>query len=262
MVDLSLGWRTDLDVLAASGSAVTLHGGHIVVTTPDNPGFHWGNFILVTDGDLASDPLRCVDLFRRSLPHARHLAIGLAQAPAPGWATLDVVIERDEVLASSAPPQSMPLVDGYTSRILDGEADWEACVQAELREQVRAGGVVDADFERYVRGRMRARARLSYSGQAAYFGAFHDSSLVADLGIVVIEDRARYQSVTTAFDHRRQGLASHLLAEAGQWAGLRGVQSWVILAEPDSAARRLYARLGFQPADESFQVYSATFFED
>ncbi len=262
MADISLGWSTDLDVLRASGSIVTHHDGHIVVRTPDNPGFHWGNFILVTDVDRASDPLRCVDLFRRSLPQARHLAIGLPGDPAPGWTTLDVVIECDDVLASEGPPNPVPLADGYTSRILDDEVDWEASVEAELAEHLRTGGLVDADFERYVRGRMRARARLSYSGQGAYFGAFQAGLLVADLGIVLTDTRARYQSVTTAFGHRRRGLASHLLAEAGRWASTGGAQSWVILAEPGSEARRLYARLGFQGVDQSFQAYSPTFFED
>ena len=82
----SLGFATDLAVLRAGGSIVVEADDHLVVRTPSNPSYWWGNFVLVADPELAA---RGVDVFHREFPGARHLAIGVdgaggAVPPAPG----------------------------------------------------------------------------------------------------------------------------------------------------------------------------------
>ena len=61
----SLGFRTDLALLERSGSTIDDRGDHLVITTPSNPGFYWGNFLLldqvpaaerVGDGSSGSSP--------------------------------------------------------------------------------------------------------------------------------------------------------------------------------------------------------------
>src|SRR5262245_53706707 len=43
----SLAFRTDLAMLEHSGSVVEDRGSHLVVRTPDNPTYWWGNFLLL-----------------------------------------------------------------------------------------------------------------------------------------------------------------------------------------------------------------------
>ena len=50
----SLGYRTDLFVRAFDG-VVEDRGRHIVVRTPSNPGFWWGNLLLYPDAPDAAD---------------------------------------------------------------------------------------------------------------------------------------------------------------------------------------------------------------
>ena len=50
MHELPLAWRTDLAILEMSGAQVTGFEDYILVRSPDNPGYHWGNCILVTSG--------------------------------------------------------------------------------------------------------------------------------------------------------------------------------------------------------------------
>lgn len=253
---LPLGWRTDLDVLARSGSQLESGDGYILVRSPDNPGFHWGNFLMVTSAQLAGQPLRCLAIFHDQLPWARHVAVGLPVAVARPWQEAGWPYEWDRVLASSRPPAGRPLPAGYTVRRLHSDDDWAGCLAAAVAEHVRDGGNADAAYVDFVRGRMRSRALLTRESAGAFFAAFVGDDLVADLGIVLCgAGMARYQSVTTAPDHRRRGLASHLLAVAGQWAARRGAVGWVIVAEPGSAAERLYRGLGMQPAAVSGQVY-------
>ncbi|MFN8214077.1 MAG: GNAT family N-acetyltransferase [Candidatus Nanopelagicales bacterium] len=252
MDEIPLGWRTDLDVLSRSGSHITDAGDHLVVETPDNPGYYWGNFVLVTNPGLAERPRDCLALMEREFPSAGHVAIGLPAAPDPqAWEGLDVDLERDEVLGADRPPRGRELPTGYVARPLAGD-DWEQSLRNEVAESGAADPVAYADF---ARRRIASRQRMVAHGDAVFVGAFVGEELVADLGIVLGEDAARYQSVATVAAHRRQGLASHLLQVAGEWAQGRGTTRWVIIVEPGSDAARLYRACGMEPVDESWQVF-------
>lgn len=252
MDEIPLGWRTDLDVLSRSGSHITDAGDHLVVETPDNPGYYWGNFVLVTNPGLAERPRDCLALMEREFPSAGHVAIGLPAAPDPqAWEGLDIDLERDEVLGADRPPRGRELPTGYVARPLAGD-DWEQSLRNEVAESGAADPVAYADF---ARRRIASRQRMVAHGDAVFVGAFVGEELVADLGIVLGEDAARYQSVATVAAHRRQGLASHLLQVAGEWAQGRGTTRWVIIVEPGSDAARLYRACGMEPVDESWQVF-------
>lgn len=81
---------------------------------------------------------------------------------------------------------------------------------------------------------------------------FARNRLVAQLGIVDCgQGIARYQHVFTAPEHRRRGLTSHLLGVAARWASDRGCNRWVIVADADSDASRLYQACGFTDAEGS-----------
>ena len=43
----SLGYRTDLALLRLGGSTIEDRGDHLVVRSPYNPTFYWGNFLLL-----------------------------------------------------------------------------------------------------------------------------------------------------------------------------------------------------------------------
>lgn len=45
----SLGFRTDLMLLCLQGSQVDDRGDQLVVRSPHNPGYWWGNFVLFHD---------------------------------------------------------------------------------------------------------------------------------------------------------------------------------------------------------------------
>jgi GNAT superfamily N-acetyltransferase len=59
----------------------------------------------------------------------------------------------------------------------------------------------------------------------------------------------------TAPAHRRRGLTSHLLGLAASWADNRGCRHWVIVADPDSDASRLYRARGFTDTERLTQAY-------
>nr|WP_279672439.1 GNAT family N-acetyltransferase [Flexivirga meconopsidis] len=141
-------------------------------------------------------------------------------------------------------PEQRPLADGYTARALSGDADWEQVIRNGLAENAVTGEYDPVTHERYLRDLVRDRRALVGAGHACFFGAFYGDALVSDLGIVILGDTARYQSVGTDAGHRRRGLAGHLLGRAARWAADRGAREWVVVTESTNDAGRLYRSVG------------------
>jgi GNAT superfamily N-acetyltransferase len=254
--ELTPGWATDLAILELGGSTVDDRGDHLVVRTPANPDYHWGNCLLVLDPATVDDAERWLAVFAASFPTAGWVSVGLPELPAlaNGWQAAGVELEENEVLTTRTLPREQPLPDGYDVRQLAG-ADWEQVVAKDMADNARTGEYEPVGHERFLRAMVATRADLSDRGVAAFFGAFHHGRLVADLGIVVCGRRARYQAVGTVPDHRGRGLASHLLGVAARWAARAGCDEWVIVTESTNPAGRVYHRAGFQPDAATVQAY-------
>lgn len=265
-MELPAGWLTDIAVLRLSGSEVVDRGDHLVIVSADNPGYHWGNFLLVSDPEARDDAPRWVELFRETFPDAGHMAIGLPAEPDPApWADADLMVGADDVLSTTTTPERRAAPDGYSIEQLVTPGQWSAAAAADVAENARTGEQPDDDgYRRFTDARWRTRAGLSETGAAAFFGAFVGDECTSALGIVLCgrdshgRVLARYQSVQTSVDHRGRGLAGHLVGVAAQWAGDHGAERWVIATEPDSAAARLYGSLGFDPDSRSWQAERQT----
>lgn len=248
----SLGWRTDLAVLRLGGSTIERRADHLVVRTPENPAYHWGNFLLVTDPDpgAVDDADRWRARFAAEFPGALHLAIGLPAAPQPA-AWRGTTLEASDVLVHHGDVLGRPLPVGYTVRPIVSRADWSASTA--LNDEHYPG---EPEFARQ---RSATRARLVQEGHLAWFGAFTtaEDRLAAELGIVLVgAGLARYQSVLTHAGHRRRGLTGHLLTVAAQHARARGASTLVIVADADGDAGRLYRAAGFTHTETSWQAYA------
>ncbi len=259
--ELSPGWATDLAVLELSGSVIEDRGDVRVVRSPDNPMYHWGNCLFVVDPTTVNDADRWAALFAAEFPDATWIAIGLVATPddTSAWDRLGIAVEFDEVLTSRRPPAPTPVPDGYHTRALRGD-DWDQNVRNGLIENALTERFDPAMHEQFVRARNETSQRLIARGVAEWFGAFtiDGDQLVADLGIVMCGPRlARYRSVGTDAQHRRRGLAAHLLGVAGSWAASRGAEEWVIMTEAVNPAGRVYRRAGFSPVAGNAQAYRA-----
>lgn len=256
MHGMPVGWATDLAILELTGSTVEDRGDHLVVRTPDNPDYHWGNCLLVTDPAASDDAQRWAGQFTADFPHATWFAAGLPTMPRrpDAWAGLGIELEQLDVLSTTAMPRQAPLAAGYAVRPLSG-ADWEALALRDIADNLESGEYDPHVHERFVRRSVDTRRRLCEQDLAAWFGAFSGDELVADLGIVRCGTVARYQDVRTVARHRRRGLASHLLGVAAGWSADHGCGTWVIVTESTNAAGRVYRRAGFALDDAEVNAY-------
>ena len=250
------GWATDLAILEHSGSTVEDHGDHLLVRTPHNPDFHWGNCLFVTDEDAMGDAARWVDAFQLAFPEATWVAIGLPRMPddQDAWVAQGLDLELDDVLTTRTVPRQTSLPAGYTVRRLSGQ-DWAQHVALSVQENDRTGDYDPESHEQFAQLQTQAWRALSGQDIGASFGAFAGGILVADLGIVRCGTTARYQSVGTNNQHRRRGLASHLLGVAARWAADRGCDQWVIVTDATNPAGRVYRSLGFELDAGNAQAY-------
>ena len=111
MRELSPAWETDLAVLRLTGSRIEENADHLIIRSPDNPQFHWGNCLFVTDEQAVDDAKRWSDIFHDAFPAATWVAIGLVQMPADlaAWTDRDLRPELDDVLTTrTLPLQTVP----------------------------------------------------------------------------------------------------------------------------------------------------------
>ena len=256
MRELPVGWATDVAVLEHSGSIAEDCGDHLVLRTPSNPTYHWGNCLLVTDAEAVDDASRWSAVFAAAFPSATWVAIGLARLPddPAAWTACGLELELDDVLSTATLPRQTQLASGYTVRRLDGD-DWEQITARRLEENDRTGEHDPKSYERFARARTATHRSVSERELAAFFGAFAGDALVAHLGIVRCGTIARYQDVSTDPEHRRRGLASHLLGVAARWAAGHGCDRWVIITEATNPAGRVYRSVGFEPDVANAQAY-------
>jgi GNAT superfamily N-acetyltransferase len=249
---LSRGWRTDLAILALSGSTVEHHPTYVVVRTVDNPGYRWGNFLLLRRAPLRRDLGLVEDLFERELPDIRHRAFGV-DAPdgkagqlAP-FADAGYSVESAVVLTTTTVrPPPRPNISTQV-RPLSGDADWAQRVSLDLA--CHDGG---ADgFSAFTRIKAAAERRLTENGDSAWYGAFDDGRLVATMGIVRAGNRvARFQEVQTHPEARGRGVGGSLVHAAGTDAFRRlGATTLVTVADPDHHAIRIYRSVGFTDSE-------------
>lgn len=243
---ISPGWETDLDILALSGSSVETYVDHLVVRTPANPDYHWGNCLLVLDSSSVDDCEAWVARYKAAFPGNDWIAIGLPKMPSnlEAWERQGIVLEELDVLSTRVLPKLQPLPEGYVSRHFR-ETDWETLSRQEVASLLAEGGYEPLSTETFVIEQNSTRRKLCADGNAAWFGAFFEDELVSSLGIVKCGTTARYQSVETLESHRRKGLASHLLGLAASWSKEQGCENWVIVTEASNDAGRVYRRAGF-----------------
>lgn len=258
----SLGFRTDLRLLEMTGSQIEDRGTHLVVRSPHNPTFHWGNFLLLRSLPVPGGEREVVAAFRAEFPEAEHVSVGidgtrdLTEQVQP-FADLGMDLDVGSVLATQTLQEPRPLPDGVEVRQLATDEEWES--RARLGFATYGKKTSEATYLTFQRGRDATERDLVARGLGARFGAFVDGEVVSTAAVFLTHAGiARYQNVETHAEHRRQGLAANLVYAAGRHALDTFPQTTlVIVADHDGDAIRLYRSLGFVDRERHTGLYQA-----
>jgi GNAT superfamily N-acetyltransferase len=244
----SLGYRTDLMVRALEGASIDDRGSYLVIRSPANPTYWWGNFLLLANPPRPGEAEDWLATFAAAFPDAKHIALGIDVTEVSAvnirdFTSLGLRLQRSAVLTARDLNQPPHPNRTATIRHLTGDADWQqaAALRAVLNE-----GEPGAE-PTFLHARVAAERALTEAGHGVWFGAFLNGELVAQLGLVTDgKGIARYQNVETHPSARRKGLAGTLVWQAGRY-GLTdlGASTLVMLADPLDVAIRVYRSVGF-----------------
>jgi ribosomal protein S18 acetylase RimI-like enzyme len=252
----SLAYRTDLAMLERSGSEITDRGTHLVVRTPDNPTFWWGNFLLLTTAPSDEAEAReWLKTFEREFPEARHRTFGVdgtdgTLADLAGFADLGMETDASTVMTAEAVHEPPRPNTEATYRPLVSDDDW-----AQEVEVSRAGEEFGNDLA-FATARAKAERRLVEAGYGAWWGAFEGDRLLASMGLFTASDGlARFQNVKTHPDARGRGLAGTLVHRVSRYGFEElGARTLVMVADPDYLAIRIYRSVGFAETERQLQA--------
>lgn len=253
----SLAYHTDLALRRLEGAVVTQRSDAVVVRSPDNPTFWWGNFLLMPRAPQPGELERWLRAFEARFPQAAHRTFGVdtpdGEAGAAGaFEEAGFEVHRDTVLTTgrTTVPRTFNR-DAQVRRL--GAADWQAAL--DLRLAVNAADpepLEPAGYRVFAARKLAAYRAAQDTGAGAFWGAFDaDGRMLSGLGLFGAgQGVARYQSVETHPGARSRGLAGTLVHTAGEWAReALGTHTLVIVADPAYHAQQLYERVGFRPSE-------------
>lgn len=259
----SLGYRTDLALLRLGGSEIEDRGDHLVVRTPHNPTYWWGNFLLLPDPPPADETDRWLERFAQTFPGTRHLALGFdgtdgTVADLAGFADRGLLCEAATVMQASSVHEPARPNREATYRRLSSDDDYAQSV--DLRVACRDDRNEGEDAYRMFATRQVATHReLSEGGHGAWWGAFLDGQMLCQMGLFAASPGlARFQSVETHPDTRGRGLAGTLVYEVSRYGFAElGAHTLVMVADPDYLAVRVYRSVGFTDGERQLQAERA-----
>lgn len=261
-VPRSLVWATDVDTLPLD-RVVERRDGYLLIRSPSNPTFYWGNLLLFDEPPRPGDGPTWEKLFEHEFadePRARHRTFAWDQAHGEAGAAREEFVERgydlDEsvgLIADAAQVQPHArenrevVVQALDPAAGADEELWDAVV--ELQVAGREEGHDEESFRAFARPRLDSRRALFRQGRGAWYVAIDPASgeVAASCGIVVTAGRGRFQVVDTAAAFRRRGICSRLVVEAARHSvGAHGAERFVIVADLNYHALGLYESLGFE----------------
>jgi len=254
---VSLGFQTDLMIRRLAGSVIARRRDYLMVRTPANPGFWWGNFLLFPDPPRPGDVGDWVVAFTAEFPGAGHLAFGVdgthgEHGDPAELAGFGLAAQVSTVLTAPRLREPARPADDAVFRPLASDDDWAQAAELGLACDDHRD---DPGHRLFAERRLREARELCRSGRGAWFGAFVGGRMRSGCGIFAGAGVLRFQSVETDPSYRRRGLARRLVYEAGVYGlAALGAGPLVIVADPEDVAIRIYRSLGFADAERQVQL--------
>jgi GNAT superfamily N-acetyltransferase len=238
----SIGMATDA-MFAAFDGAVIDRGDYVVVSTPTNPTYFWGNHLVLREPPRAADLDSWSRIFERELPHAKHRAFFFDRTDGA-----DFDYEPFRALGFIPDPTSVMRLD-HEPRGPSAELVTLAAPPFDLLDACFGGG--REGFRAFLRIQVERWTRMIASGFGHWFAIADNGEPIATCGIFPHPlPCSRFQLIAVHPAHRNRGLASTLVASVCR----RTRGPFIIGCVPESQAERIYARLGFVKIEHTIAI--------
>lgn len=250
----SLAFKTELIFHRFTG-IVFEYDDYIVVKTPTNPTYFWGNLIYFKQPPQEQSFDQWTSLFRDHFAtmNVNHMTFawdsligetGMIQPfVADGFS-----LEKSSVMVTDnivLPPKLNPEL---TVRPIVSEEDWAAVLDNHVA--CRADHFDEKAYRKFAARKIGDYRLMIKKNKGHWMGAFQGSQLAGDLGIFAENGLSRFQNVGTHPEYRRQGVCSTLLYHTAVMALEKmNVQKLVIVADPLYHALKIYESVGFKTTE-------------
>jgi len=251
----SLGYRTDL-IFPQFDGQIHDRGEYLVITTPTNPTFYWGNFLIFANPPGPGDLENWKGIFEREIKTptgAGHYAFGWDSIDGETGLVQPFLEEGFDLLQSVvlAARQVRPPAK-YNHEIvvrrLSEQWEWEQAIANQVA--CRDAGHSEESYLVFKRAQMLRYQQMTRAGLGFWFGAFLGDRLVADLGLYSTGTLGRFQSVGTHPDYRRLGICGALVHQASRFGfDEMKLETLVMVADENYHAARIYETVGFEPQE-------------
>jgi ribosomal protein S18 acetylase RimI-like enzyme len=253
----SLGFQTEVLLRGFEGEIIE-RPHYLVLRTPKNPSYRWGNFLIFQDPPKQGDLEKWKGIFAKEIgtpPDYPHFLFGWdgvagEQGDIQEFLATDFELVKTVVMTAQSVNPPPKLNQDCVIRTFQTE-DWGAWIQL-ARDQNAADPPEerepdDEGFYKFLERQASEYQRMIEAGLGQWFGAYVDGQLAASLGLFVWNGLGRFQSVDTHPNFRRRGLAGTLVYYASQKGfSEMGAETLVMCADPDYVAVKIYELVGFK----------------
>lgn len=252
----SLGYRTDL-IFPRFDGVVKERDNYLVIETPSNPHFHWGNYLLFREPPAPGALEEWRRLFKAefgSNPEIKHITFGWDGTDGQMGASAEFVnagfrTAEQIVLAANEVSRPKHFNIEVTVRPLTTDEDWIDATENQIacRDAIYEYG----PYKLFKESQMKRYRSMEAQGLGHWFGAFINDQLVGSLGIYRDQNIGRFQNVGTNPEFRRQGICGTMVYLASEHAFSKmGIETLVMVSDEDGDARRVYESVGFKPREK------------
>ncbi|MGZ3694402.1 MAG: GNAT family N-acetyltransferase [Bdellovibrionota bacterium] len=260
----SIGYFTDISLLQYGGR-VEDRGEYVVAETPDNPGYFWGNLLVMREIPHRGDYARWTALFRKEFAHqplVKHMTFGWDSPVGEVGEVQEFLdhgfqLEHAVILAAEKGDIEEPknINHEVEIRALRTDAEWQAAIANQM--SCRLSDFKEDAYLPFKTLQMNRYRKMAEAGIGNWYGAFLEGKLVADCGLFFFEKIGRYQSVGTHPEFRGRGICARLIYETAKMAFERGwANTLVMSADPEYHAARVYESVGFSPKERIVGMFT------
>jgi RimJ/RimL family protein N-acetyltransferase len=247
----ALGFKSEF-IFTGFDGLVEDRGHYMVIRTPTNPTYFWGNLLIFDKPPKLDDYEKWVELFKKEFTDPRIYHITLAWDSGTGivpqaerFIENGYKLETTGVMSATSVIKPVKFSESLEVRPLRSKSEWDDMIQVQIDSS--HDYMPKAEWESFYRKQAIRYQKMVDAGMGHWFGGFIDGKLVSSLGLFHNNGLGRFQIVSTHPDHTRKGYCSTLVYKSAQYAfDKMGVKDLVMCADPDYFAINIYESCGFQ----------------
>jgi ribosomal protein S18 acetylase RimI-like enzyme len=237
-------------------------GDALIITTPENPFWHWGNLIVLKEWPRREQTKRWRDMhFTRiaplqPIPNRLLVWEGIPKdkdfleaysADGLIFSTFDV-LQLDELYKHPTHRS-----DILIRAIPDSDEEWHSVIAMNVESFSTLYD--DSEYRNFAEQRFAHYRKMVRKGIGHWYGAYINDELAGSLGIFRGDGLCRFQEVAVRPRFRRQGIAATLVYETARTAQQEySGYPQIIAADADGDAIRIYRALGFKKDSLSYAL--------